>query len=127
VRGNDGADAEERAVTKRGNHARQHQHGVVRRDGAQCVPDDEQAQQGQQGVAALQLRRERRQQRRAGSDAQRITGDQQTGGRNAHAQVRCHFRQQAHDHELGGADGEGCYRQGQQRGTRVVMPARALA
>jgi hypothetical protein len=39
-------------------------------------------------------------------DAERISGDEMPGRRDADAQVPGDIRQQPHDHELGGADGE---------------------
>ncbi|MCW0466229.1 hypothetical protein NB705_003302 [Xanthomonas sacchari] len=113
------ADAEESAVRQRGHHPRRHQRRVARRQRAGQVAGGEHQHQRQQHALARPAPAGHGQQRRAEEHAQRIAGDQQPRGRNADPQVGGDLQQQAHDHELGGADAEGAGGQRVQRERRA--------
>jgi hypothetical protein len=97
----------ERAVAQRGDYTGKHQHVVVAGQGAEQVADDENAHQRYQGGLARQFGGGQCHERRADGHAQGVTGDQPAGAGNRHTKVGRHIGQQAHDDELGGADGEG--------------------
>ena len=78
-------------------------------DGASAdeqVARDEHAHQRDQHGLAGHLGPDRGEQRGADHDAERVAGDEQTGGRDGDAEVGRDLGQQAHDDELGGADPE---------------------
>ncbi len=107
VRRDDAADAEERAVAERGEHAGGEEQVVRRRDGAGEVAQREDAHQQQQGQLALQPRGGDGDQRSADGDRERVAGDQDAGLGDADLEVVGEVGEQPHDDELGGADAEG--------------------
>ena len=91
----------------------EHQYVVVTGDGAEQVADDENPHQRHQGCLAWQPRGGQGHERCPDGHAQGIAGHQPAGTGNRYTQVGRHLRQQAHDDELGGTDGEGA--QGQDK------------
>lgn len=113
--GDDGSDAEERAMGERGDDsARQHQ-PEGRGDGGEQVADDEQPHQQHQHPLAGHLRAERGHDRGADHHAEGIAGHQQSGRGDGDTEVTGDLRQHTHDHELCGSDSEGPDREGQER------------
>ncbi|MNY16165.1 hypothetical protein D3C86_1494150 [compost metagenome] len=90
-----------------GDHTGEHQHVVVAGHCAEHVADNEDAHQRHQGCLARQSGGGQRHERRADGHAQGVTGHQPAGTGNRYTEVSRHVGQQAHDDELGGADGEG--------------------
>ncbi len=112
--GDDGADAEERAVGERGDHPAGEHRPEGGGGGGQHVADHEQAHQQHQHPLAADLGAEHGEQRRAEDHAEGVAGDQQARGRDGDAVVGGDLGQQAHDHEFGGADAEGADGQSEQ-------------
>jgi hypothetical protein len=99
--GDQGADAEERAVAQRRDDPPQQHHRIARRESGQQVADDEQRHQADQDRLAGQPRRRRGQRDRADRDTHGVPGDQPSRGRLGHRETRRHLRQQPGDQELG--------------------------
>ena len=115
VGGDHRADAEERAVRERGDDPADHQHGrtSARARRAGCRPRTAPIRSSSiflrgTGCPATVSGG------RADHDAEGVAGDEQAGGRDGDAEVGGDLGQQAHDHELGGADAEGADGQGEQ-------------
>ena len=85
----------------------EHQHVVVTGQGTEQVADDEDAHQRYQCGLAWQFGGGQCHERRTDGHAQGVAGHQPAGAGNRHPEVGRHIGQQAHDDELGGADGEG--------------------
>ncbi|EEF93684.1 hypothetical protein CATMIT_01683, partial [Catenibacterium mitsuokai DSM 15897] len=105
--GDDRADREEHAVGQAGEHARDDQGGIARRQPGDHVAGGEQGHQADQQRLARHPPGQRGQQRRADGDGQRVQADQQAGRGQVDAEVGGEGGDQADDDELGGADGEG--------------------
>ncbi|VVN75124.1 hypothetical protein PS685_05256 [Pseudomonas fluorescens] len=93
-------------MAQRSDHARGHQRGVVRGQGAEDVAQDEHQRHAQQRRFARHIGGADREDRCAEHHAQGIAGDQQAGVGNAHGKVPGDIGQQAHDDEFSGADAE---------------------
>ncbi|MNP08624.1 hypothetical protein D3C76_1007010 [compost metagenome] len=90
-----------------GHHSGKHQHVVVTGYRAKQVTDNENAHQRYQGGLARQPGGGQCHEWRTNGHAQGVTGYQPAGAGDRHTEVGRHIGQQAHDDELGGADGEG--------------------
>jgi hypothetical protein len=89
--------------------AGRHQQVVVRRHGAQHVEHGVRRHQRQQQPAARPLGAEEREDRGAHDDADRVRRDEVPGRGDRDAYAVRDLRQQAHRHELGGADREAAH------------------
>lgn len=87
---------------------------LVGGEGGERVARDEEAHQGDEDLAAGHPGGGRGEQQGADDDAERVRGDQVSGGRDGYVQVVRDVGQQAHHGELGGADAEGAHGEGEQ-------------
>jgi len=93
-----------------GDHARDHQKAIVRRDSAQDITDDKDRHQADERRFTAKPCRGDSHDGRANGDAQCVTADQPAGCGNRHGQVTRHIWQQPHDDEFGGANGKSAQR-----------------
>ncbi|MNN41294.1 hypothetical protein D3C81_1554050 [compost metagenome] len=96
------------------DHSRGHQRGVVRRQCAKHVAEDEHQRHAQQRGLAWHVGGADREDRCTEHHAQGVAGDQQSGIGNAHAEVAGDIGQKTHDDEFSGADAEGGNSEGKQ-------------
>ena len=99
-------DTEVGAVRQAGEEPGEHEHPVAGGQGAEHVAEHERAHQRQQQAAPRQPGAEVGQHRRADHDAHGVRRDDVARGRDADRDPVSDLRQQAHGHELGGADRE---------------------
>lgn len=112
--GDDGADTEEGAVRQAAEEAGGEQPVLVGGEGGERVARDEEDHEADQDLAAGQAGGGRGEQRGADHHAERVRRDQVAGGGEGYVEVVRDVGQQAHHHELGGADAEGAHGEGEQ-------------
>lgn len=112
--GDDRADAEEGAVRQPGQEASGQQPAEVGGEGGGEVADGEDGHQQQEHPLARDPGAEAGEQRGTEDDADRVRRDEVTGGGYGRSQIVRDVGQQAHHHELGGADAEGAHSEGEQ-------------
>ncbi len=83
-------------------------------EGGKHVPCDEEAHEQHQHALAGNASAEHGHEGRAEDDAEGVAGDQEAGGRDRDPVRAGDLREQAHDHEFGGADPEGPYGEGEE-------------
>ena len=113
--GEERGDTEVGAVGQAGGEAGDQQCAVRRGEGAGRVADREGHHQRHQQGAARQPGAEEGQDGRADDDAEGVGRDDVPAGGDRDLDAAGDLRQQAHGHELGGADREAAHRQGQDR------------
>ncbi len=125
-RGHQCRDAEVRAVRQARHQAQQVHREVAGRHRAGEVARGEQRHQGHQQRAPRPVGGQHGQHRRAHHHAQRVGGDHVAGLGNGDLEILRDLGQQAHDHELAGADGEAADPQGPHGGPEVPFALRGL-